>query len=332
MKPDDFFTLAKKQEAEMVDLKFVDMLGTLAALLVSRSNSGTRRRSRKGSGSTARRFAAGWAFTSRTCWRCPTPTTAVLDPFFAKPTMSVIANVVDPITRKTSRAIRGTSRARPRRTCKETGIADTCYIGPEPEFFIFDEVRYEQNQHEGYYEIDSVEGAWNTGARSRSRTSVTSRASRAATSRSARPTRYHDLRGEMVYEMRKIGIVVEAHHHEVATAGQSEIDMQFQPLLKMARSVHVVQVHLQERREAARQDRDVHAEADLRGQRQRHAHAHVAVEGRQAAVRRRRVCRAERDGAVRRRRPAQARAAPSWRSPRPRRIPIAVSCRASKRR
>ena len=89
---------------------------------------------------------------------------------------------------------------------------------------------------------------------------------------------YHDLRGEMVYEMRKVGIVVEAHHHEVATAGQSEIDMQFQPLLKMADQFMWFK-YLQERREAARQDRDVHAEADLRGQRQRHAHAHVALEG-----------------------------------------------------
>ena len=116
---------------------------------------------------------------------------------------------------------------------KQTGIADTCFIGPEPEFFIFDDIRYEQNQHGGMYEIDSSEGAWNTGRASRSRTWVTSRLQGGLLPRQPGDT-LHDIRSEMVNEMRKIGIVVEAHHHEVATAGQCEIDMKFQPLLKMA--------------------------------------------------------------------------------------------------
>ena len=116
---------------------------------------------------------------------------------------------------------------------KDSGVADTCYIGPEPEFFIFDEVRYEQNQHRGYYQIDSVEGAWNT-ARIEEPNLGYKPSFKGGYFPVSPTDTYHDLRGEMVYEMRKVGIVVEAHHHEVATAGQSEIDMQFQPLLKMA--------------------------------------------------------------------------------------------------
>ena len=98
----------------------------------------------------------------------------------------------------------------------------------------------------------------------------------------------HDLRDEMVRVMEQVGIQVEAQHHEVATAGQAEIDMRFDTLVKMADALHVVQVHRQERRAEGRQDRHLHAEAALRRQRLRHAHAPVPLEGRQAALRRRR--------------------------------------------
>jgi glutamine synthetase len=116
---------------------------------------------------------------------------------------------------------------------KETGIADTCHIGPEPEFFIFDEVRYEQNQHTGLYRIDSVEGAWNT-ARFEEPNLGYKPSFKGGYFPVSPTDTYHDLRGEMVREMQKVGIVVEAHHHEVATAGQAEIDMKFDELLKMS--------------------------------------------------------------------------------------------------
>jgi glutamine synthetase len=114
-----------------------------------------------------------------------------------------------------------------------TGLADTCFVGPEPEFFIFDEVRYEQNQHRGFYQIDSVEGAWNTARFEEPNLGY--KPSYKGGYFPVSPTdTYHDLRGDMVHEMRKLGITVEAHHHEVGTAGQGEIDMKFEPLLKMA--------------------------------------------------------------------------------------------------
>jgi glutamine synthetase len=115
---------------------------------------------------------------------------------------------------------------------KETGIADTCFIGPEPEFFIFDEVRYQQNQYTGMYQIDSVEGAWNT-ARFEEPNLGYKPSFKGGYFPVSPTDTYHDLRGDMVAEMQKVGIVVEAHHHEVATAGQAEIDMQFEELLKM---------------------------------------------------------------------------------------------------
>jgi len=163
----------------------------------------------------------------------PDANTAVIDPFFAEPTVSVIANIVDPVTREDyTRDPRHVAR-KGAAYLKETGIADICYIGPEPEFFIFDEVRYELNQHRGLYEIDSVEGAWNT-ARFEEPNLGYKPGFKGGYFPVSPTDTYHDLRGEMVNVMRKIGIVIEAHHHEVATAGQSEIDMKFDELVKMA--------------------------------------------------------------------------------------------------
>ena len=159
-----------------------------------------------------------------------------MDPFFDKPTVSVIADIVDPITRgKYSRDPRHVAK-KAEAFLKKTGIADTCFIGPELEFFIFDEVRFEQNQHTGMYKIDSIEGAWNS-ARFEEPNLGYKPSFKGGYFPVSPTDTYHDLRGEMVYEMRKVGIQVEAHHHEVATAGQSEIDMRFRSLLRMADQV-----------------------------------------------------------------------------------------------
>src|SRR6476661_5372331 len=230
--PDDFFSYAKKNDAEMVDLKFVDMLGSWqhCSFPIEHLDTDTFDEGLGFDGSSIR----GWmGIHESDMMAIPDATTTRLDPFFARPTLSVIANVVDPISRKEfSRDPRHIAR-KAEAYLKTSGIADTCYIGPEPEFFIFDEVRYEQNQHRGYYEIDSAEGAWNTGRIEEPNLGYKPSFKGGYFPVSPTDT-YHDLRGEMVYEMRKIGIAVEAHHHEVATAGQSEIDMRFQPLLVMA--------------------------------------------------------------------------------------------------
>jgi glutamine synthetase len=232
MTPKEFFEFAKKNNAEMVDLKFVDLLGTWqhCSYPIETWDEETFVDGLGFDGSSIR----GWqGIHVSDMLAIPDPATAVIDSFFSEPTVSVIANIVDPITRKDyTRDPRHVAR-KGTDFLKETGIADTCYIGPEPEFFIFDEVRYEQNQHTGMYRIDSVEGAWNT-ARFEEPNLGYKPSFKGGYFPVSPTDTYHDLRGEMVAEMRKVGIVVEAHHHEVATAGQAEIDMQFDELLKMS--------------------------------------------------------------------------------------------------
>jgi glutamine synthetase len=231
MTPKDFFDFAKKHGAEMVDLKFTDLLGTWqhCSFPIETWDEGTFKEGVGFDGSSIR----GWqGIHVSDMMAVPDPDTTCLDPFFARPTASIIANVVDPVTREDySRDPRHVAR-KGEAYLKTTGIGDTAHIGPEPEFFIFDEVRYNQNQHLGMYEIDSVEGAWNT-ARFEEPNLGYKPSFKGGYFPVSPTDTYHDLRGEMVYEMRKVGIVVEAHHHEVATAGQSEIDMQYRPLVKM---------------------------------------------------------------------------------------------------
>ena len=114
-----------------------------------------------------------------------------------------------------------------------TGIADTAYFGPEAEFYIFDSVRFDQNQYSGYYFLDSIEGVWNSGRPEEldgSRTSGTRSATRRGTSPSPPMDQYQDLRSEMLMTLEQVGIPIEVQHHEVGTAGQAEIDMRFDTL------------------------------------------------------------------------------------------------------
>ena len=231
MTPKEFFEFAKKHNAKMMDLKFCDMLGTwqhcsypIETLSESIFSDGL-----GFDGSSIR----GWQeiHESDMLAVCD-PNSAVIDPFFTEPTVSVLADIVDPVTKEPYGKCPRTTAKNAADYLKKSGIADTCFIGPEPEFFIFDEVRYEQNQHTGYYQIDSVEGSWNTARFEEPNLGY--KPSYKGGYFPVSPTdTYHDLRGEMVYAMMKLGIRVEAHHHEVATAGQAEIDMEFAELTKM---------------------------------------------------------------------------------------------------
>jgi len=232
MTPKDFFEFAKKNNSKMVDLKFTDLLGTWqhCSFPIDTWDEDTFKDGVGFDGSSIR----GWqGIHVSDMLALPDPDTTVLDPFFREPTVSIVANIVDPITKEDySRDPRHVAR-KGAAYLKQTGIADTCYIGPEPEFFIFDEVRYEQNQHTGMYSIDSVEGAWNT-ARFEEPNLGYKPSFKGGYFPVSPTDTYHDLRGEMVAEMQKVGIAVEAHHHEVATAGQAEIDMKFAELVRMA--------------------------------------------------------------------------------------------------
>lgn len=229
--PKDFFDFAKKNNATMVDLKFVDLLGTWqhCTFPISYIDEKSFSEGLGFDGSSIR----GWkAIHQSDMMAVPDPDTVVMDPFFAKSTVSILANIVDPVSREEyNRDPRHIAR-KAADFIKKTGIADIAYYGPEPEFFIFDEVRYEQNQHTGMYAIDSVEGSWNTSRFEEPNLGYKPSYKGGYFPVSPTDTQ-QDIRTEMVEEMMKVGIIVEKHHHEVATGGQAEIDMLFAPLVQM---------------------------------------------------------------------------------------------------
>jgi len=163
----------------------------------------------------------------------PDPATAQLDPFCATPTLSVVCDVHDPIRKERySRDPRNVAQ-KAESYLRSSGIADTCYFGPEAEFFVFDDVRFGQDMHSAGYAVDSIEGEWNNTQASGSNLGYRPRVKEGYF-----PVPPHDhlqdLRSEMVLTMIQCGIPIEVHHHEVATAGQNEIDMRFDRLTTMA--------------------------------------------------------------------------------------------------
>ncbi len=231
MTPKEFFEFAKKNDAKFVDLKFTDFLGTWqhCTFPVETWDEGTFEDGVGFDGSSIR----GWKdIHNSDMLAVPEAGTAVMDPFFADPTVSVIANIIDPITKESYSRDPRYVATKGIEYMKSTGIADMCFIGPEPEFFVFDEVRFEQKQNTGFYQIDSGEGAWNTNRIEEPNLGY--KPSYKGGYFPVSPTdTLSDLRGAMVKEMQKVGIVIEAHHHEVGTGGQSEIDMEFKDLLSM---------------------------------------------------------------------------------------------------
>src|SRR5438874_10677446 len=239
----DVLKFAKDNKVEAADLKFLDLLGIWQHFTIPPSEL-TEELFEEGNGFDGSSIRGWQPIHASDMLVVPDPTTAVMDPFTALPTLSLICNIVDPLTKEDySRDPRNIAR-KAEAQLKSTDIGDVAYFGPEPEFFVFDEVRYEQNQHTGFYLIDSSEGQWNT---ARETDPVNDRSGRLIEGKNlgykprykegyfpVQPTdTQQDIRAEMVREMEKIGIRVEKHHHEVATAGQAEIDMRFLPLVKM---------------------------------------------------------------------------------------------------
>ena len=164
----------------------------------------------------------------------PDPDTAVMDPFTKHPTLVVHAFVKDPLTGEFyTRDPRYVAR-KAEDYLKGSGIADTAYFGPEAEFYIFDSIRFDQNQHSGFYFVDAVEGVWNSGAEEGGHNLGYKPRYKEGYFPVPPMDHYQDLRSEMVLTLRELGIPVEVHHHEVGTAGQAEIDTGFASLLQMA--------------------------------------------------------------------------------------------------
>jgi len=232
MKPREVLALCREKEVKAVDLRFTDFLGAWQHLTVpvGKLEEDTFDDGIGFDGSSIR----GWqAINESDMLLVPVPDTAVVDPFATIPTLVLICNVQDPITREDySRDPRNVAR-KAVNYLKGTGIADTCFIGPEAEFFVFDDVRFDQNAHEGYFHLDSVEAEWNRG-----REELPNLGYKLRHKEGYFPCppsdQLMDIRNEMMLTMIQAGIDVEAQHHEVATAGQCEIDMRFQELVRMA--------------------------------------------------------------------------------------------------
>src|SRR5215207_2527722 len=231
--PADVVELARSAEAEIVDLRFCDVPGLMQHFSMAPEEL------------TEDRFTEGYGFDGSSIRGFqeiqesdmllePDPTTAFIDPFTKATTLTIFCFVKDPVTGELySRDPRHIAR-KAERHLADTGIATTSYWGPEPEFYIFDSVRFDQTQSSGYYFIDSIEGAWNVGREEEGGNLGYKPRYKEGYFPVPPMDHFQDLRSEMVINLRKVGVEVEIHHHEVGTAGQAEIDMGFAPLLRMA--------------------------------------------------------------------------------------------------
>jgi glutamine synthetase len=231
MTPKQVLEFAKKNGVQMVDFKFCDLPGTWQHFTtpVSELNLDIFKDGLGFDGSSIR----GWkAINESDMIVVPDPKTAVMDPFTEVPTLSFICDIEDPITRepynKDPRAI----AKRAINFLKSTKLGDTAVFGPEPEFFIFDSIRFDQSANQAFYEVDSVEGIWNSGEDGMQNLGHKPRHKEGYFP--VPPTdSLNDIRNEMVQAMESVGIRVEKQHHEVATAGQAEIDLYRLPLVEM---------------------------------------------------------------------------------------------------
>jgi glutamine synthetase len=232
MTPKEVMALIKENKICMVDFRFIDWPGMWQhfSVPISEMDESVFEDGFGFDGSSIR----GWqVINASDMLVLPDPAMAFVDPFYKHPTLAIIGNIVDPITREPySRDPRYIAQ-KAEAYLKSTGIGDLAYFGPEAEFFVFDDVRYENEANVSYAEVDSVEGHWNTGRDESPNLGHKPRHKEGYFPISPVDT-MQDIRTEMSLLMQKVGIVVECQHHEVATAGQAEIDMRFQTLVKMA--------------------------------------------------------------------------------------------------
>ncbi len=231
MTPKEVLKMVKESGTRVLDIRFMDFPGIWQhfTVPVSELDESTFEDGYGFDGSSIR----GWQpIDASDMLVIPDPSTAKMDPFFKEPTLVMIGNIFDPITREAySRDPRYIAQ-KAEAYLATTGIGDTAYFGPEAEFFIFDDVRFESNKNSAFYAVDSVEAAWNTGRDEEPNLGYKPRHKEGYFP--VPPTdKFQDLRTEMLLTLEDIGIDVECQHHEVATAGQAEIDMRFKPLVQM---------------------------------------------------------------------------------------------------
>lgn len=225
--------MIRDQNIEVVDLKFVDMLGTwqhctYASSLIDEDTFTT---GMPFDGSSIR----GWkAINESDMLKCADPATAWIDPFMSTPTLSMICTIKDP---RTGNLYGRCPRAIAQRALDylySTGIGDVAFFGPEAEFFVFDDVRFDQKEYESFYHVDSSEGRWNSGKKEEGGNLGYKPRYKEGYFPVPPIDSLQDIRTEMLLTMGKLGVPIEKHHHEVATGGQNELGIRFEKLIQAA--------------------------------------------------------------------------------------------------
>jgi len=240
MTPQQVLALCRERDVKAVDLRFMDFPGLWQHFTIPVDKL-TEEVFDEGLGFDGSSIRGWQAINESDMLLVPEPQTAIVDPFCKLPTISMICNIQDPITREDyTRDPRNVAR-KAVNYLKSTGVADKCYIGPEAEFFIFDDVRFDQTPNSGFFYLDSIEGQWNRGKDTKAAGEGANLGYKLRHKEGYFPVppsdQLMDIRNEMMQTMIDCGLEVEAQHHEVGTAGQSEIDLKFAELVEMADSM-----------------------------------------------------------------------------------------------
>ncbi|MGI8517976.1 MAG: type I glutamate--ammonia ligase [Acidimicrobiia bacterium] len=234
--PADVLKMVKDGDYEFIDLRFCDLPGQVQHFTVPVKQL-TADSFEDGFGFDGSSIRGFQAIQESDMLLIPDPTTAVDDPFRSRKTLLLYCFVHDPLTGEPYDRDPRYVAKKAEAYLQSTGIADTSYWGPEAEFYIFDSARFGQNQHSAYYFVDSEEGAWNSG-REEPGGNLAYKPRYKEGYFPVPPTdHFQDLRSEMTAALETAGIEIEVQHHEVGTAGQAEIDMRYDTLLRMADKV-----------------------------------------------------------------------------------------------
>src|SRR3954462_7517576 len=234
--PGDVMKLVKDNNVEIVDVRFCDLPGLMQHFSVP-AHELSEDVFEDGLGFDGSSIRGFQEIQESDMLLIPDPNTAVLDPFRQHTTLNINAFGRDPLTGESYTRDPRYIVQKAESYLKSTGLADTAYFGPEAEFYIFDSVRFDQNQFSGYYFVDSVEGVWNSG-RERELDGSPNLGYKPRYKEGYFPVQpmdqFQDLRSEMMRVLELVGIPIEVQHHEVGTAGQAEIDMRFDTITTMA--------------------------------------------------------------------------------------------------
>ena len=231
MTPSDVVALAKEKGVQIVDFKFMDLPGMWQHFSIPATEL-EEDMFEDGLGFDGSSIRGFQAINESDMLLFPDPDTAIVDPVCKIPTLSIICNIKDPITLESyTRDVRHIAQ-KAEAYLISTGIADTSYWGPEAEFFLFNDIRYGQDHHSGYYFVDSREGNWNTGTDEGPNLGYKPRYKEGYFPVPPSDS-MQDIRSEMILKMIESGVDVEVHHHEVGTGGQAEIDLRFDTMTRI---------------------------------------------------------------------------------------------------